>query len=294
MRIAANISGKADPRIVPEEIFVADIEPNLTDLSVSLLSHKSFYNRWYPVGNFPADLLHIIDGHWYDSNFNRLEFKQFLDNAAQISYPVAVKPNSSSYGGNGIYFAKDVDELKSYCHNKDNCIIQEKVEQHPFFASFHPSSLNTIRVYLYRSVKDHRLHILSMDLTVGRSGLNVNNETAGGIYSGITDEGYLVGYAVDKYGTRYERHPDTGETFDKAIPDIEGLKSFSLAVGEKILPITVIGLDLFYDKAGQWRMMEINTQSHSIRSAQYFGKPFFGEFTDEVIAYCQKNHWTLR
>lgn len=295
LRISANISGKADPRIVPEEIFVADIEPSLmVDPNLVFLSNKSYYNQRFPNGKFPADLLHLIDGQWYDRNFNRLEPEEWLSEIDTFIYPVVIKPSSDSYGGRGVYFAQEPKELIAHSRDMSDYVVQEKVEQHPFFESFHPTSINTIRVYLYRSVSDHQLHILSMDLTIGRSGSKVNNETVGGMYSGINENGTLVGYAVDKYGKRYEKHPDTGMSFDLTIPDIEGLKQFSLVLGKKMLPATLIGLDLFYDKKGEWKTMEVNTQSHSIRSAQYFGQPFFGEFTEEVIAYCKKNHWGLK
>ena len=295
LRISANISGKADPRIVPEEIFMADIEPSLiTDPDLGFLSNKSFYNQLFPAGKFPQDLLHRFDGQWYDRDFGRLDTKKFQQRISSFEYPVVVKPSSNSNGGQGVIFAGSKDQLIDHSSGIIHCVVQEKVRQHPFFASFHPQSINTIRVYLYRSVSDHRLHILSLDLTMGRSGASVNNEKCGGIYSGIQEDGTMVGYAVDKFGNTYKKHPDTGELFDQRIPDIDGLKQFAMRLGKQMLPAALVGLDLFCDEKGEWRAMEINTRSHSIRSAQYFGQPFFGGFTEEVIEYCSTHHWTIR
>jgi len=41
-------------------------------------------------------------------------------------------------------------------------------------------------------------------------------------------------------------------------------------------------------------MIEINLNSTTLMFAQYFGVPFFDQFTDEVRDYCITNHWTLK
>jgi hypothetical protein len=109
----------------------------------------------------------------------------------------------------------------------------------------------------------------------------------------INKEGFLNGYAVDKYGQRFTTHPDTGCNFNDKIPACDELKGLALKISERVYLNRVIGLDLCYDSSGRWRVIEINTKGHTIRFAQYGGQPFFGEFTNEVIEHCQKNHWTL-
>lgn len=294
LRITKNISGVSDANIVPEDIYVSDIEPSLEiDSSVNYLSNKSFYNRWFKEGNFPEEFLHNLEGQYYNSNLKKITFDKFKSLAKNQTYPVVFKPNWGTYGGKGVKFIESYENLIELSKNKNNFVVQEQIEQHSYFDKFNPVGLNTIRVYLYRSVLDDELHILTMALRMGKDG-SLDNETAGGIHTMINFDGSLNGYAVDKYGSKYYEHPNTGYKFNSIIPDYEGLKDLSTKVADKVFLSRVIGLDACLDKNGQWRIIEINTKGHAPRIAQYGGQPFFGEFTDEVIKYCKQNHWALQ
>lgn len=293
LRICSNISGVADSRIVPEDIFVSDIEPTLLkDSSANFLSHKSFYNKWFPKGLFPEDIVHCIEGRFYCKNLKEIDFSEFVRIADTQEYPLVLKPNKDSYGGNGIHFVKNSEELISLGKTGSDFVVQEQISQHPFFGKFNPIGLNTIRVYLYRSVKDEQLHILNMAFRMGKNG-SLDNETAGGIHTMIHPDGTLNGYAVDKFGVKYYEHPDTGHTFTSKIPAIDELKNLAKEVASKVFFARIIGLDVCLDDKGEWRVIEINLTGCTIRFAQYGGQPFFGKFTNEVINYCTQNHWTF-
>jgi len=294
LRICKNISGHADARIIPEDIFVSDIEPTLmSDDSVHFLSHKSFYNRWFSNGIFPKDIFHRIEGQYLDADLERSNFEDFKQASKDLVFPVILKPNKDTYGGMDINIVKNYEELLSLAKERKNFVLQEKIKQHEFFDQLYPDSLNTIKVFLYRSVKDDELHILSMALRMGKDG-SLDNETAGGINTYIRDDGYLNGYAVDKHGTKYQNHPNTKLEFSFQLPELDKLKSLALKVGEKIFFSRIFALDVCFDDQANWRVIEVNTLAQSIRFSQYGGQPFFGEFTDEVIAYCKEHHWGLR
>ncbi|MFH5885742.1 sugar-transfer associated ATP-grasp domain-containing protein [Halalkalibaculum sp. DA3122] len=294
LRICANMSGKSDARMVPEDIFVSDIEPTLMDNeSAHFFSHKSFYNRWFPDGTFPESFLHGIEGRYLDSDLKEIHFDELSQKAGTLSFPVVMKPNVDSFGGQDVFIVKSAEELIHRCRESQDFVVQERVLQHHFFEKFNPVGLNTIRVYIYKSVKDNTPHVLSMALRMGKGG-SLDNETSGGIHTRIRENGFLNRYAVDKYGTKYTEHPDTGYTFDIQVPAHEELKQFCLDVAGDVFFARIIGLDVTRDREGNWKVIEINTQGHTIRFSQYGGKPFFGEFTDEVIEYCKTNHWALQ
>ena len=293
IRICKNISGIADVRIIPEDIFISDIEPRLiTDESCHFLSHKSFYNQWFPADLFPQDLLHCIEGRYLDAGLNEISIAEVAEKACTISYPVVMKPNKDSFGGKDVFFVETAENLISLCESRDNFVVQEQIKQHDFFSKFNPAGINTIRVYVYRSVSNNVFYILNMALRMGKGG-SLDNETSGGIHTRINEDGFLNGYAVDKYGERFMIHPDTGYGFNEQVPQYEELKKLSLEVAQKVFFTRIIGLDVCLDESGQWRVIEVNTKGHTIRFSQYGGQPFFGEFTDEVITYCQNNHWIL-
>jgi len=293
-RACTNISGIALYKYIPEEIFRADIEPTLNQTpSVQYLTYKSFYGHWFPDNIFPHDYFHNIDGEWLDHNLNPISFSDVKSIASKLDYPVVVKPNRDSYGGKNIFFPQGSNELLTLIENKRDLLVQEKIKQDTFFNKFNQFGLNTVRVNIYRSVTDNRLHIINAVLRMGVGG-SLDNETAGGIVTMIRSDGYLNGFAVDKFGGKYFKHPDTGYTFDQKIPDYDGLVSTSLKVASKVLYARLVCLDLCYDSHGNWRMIEINIFGATIRFAQYHGTLFFGEFTDEVYNYCIQNHWALK
>lgn len=293
LRICSHISGKTDPRIIPEDIFVSDIEPTLNkNPSVNFLSHKSFYNRWFSKGIFPADILHNVAGQYLDADLSEIDFETFKEKCKEIQYPVVFKPNSDSYGGDGIYFIKNSEQLIQHAKDNSKFVVQEHIKQHDFFNRYNTQGLNTFRVYLYRSVTDNKLHIINIAFRMGVGG-SLDNETAGGIHTYINENGKMNGYAVDKYASKFTEHPDSGLPFDEVIRDFEGLKEISLKVGSKIFLARIIALDACYDENGRWRVIEINIEGNAIRFSQYGGVPFFGKFTDEVIDYCKNNHWTI-
>ena len=100
LRICSNISGIADPRVIPEEIFAVDIEPALTERGwCHFLQHKSLYAALFPCGQFPRVLLHGIFGSLYNSELElitRQKAKSIID---AFEYPILIKPNKDSMGG---------------------------------------------------------------------------------------------------------------------------------------------------------------------------------------------------
>lgn len=294
LKICWALSGTADPRIIPEEIFRADIEPTLNCFpEAKFQAHKSFYNRWFKKGIFPEDLLHIINGEILDSEYNSLTLQQTDEFCSTFTYPVVVKPNKDSYGGRGVRFVESAETLQKIIRQKNNVVIQKKIRQHPELAKYHDNSLNTVRVYLYKSVLDNQFYILGMLPRMGNGG-PLDNISSGGLASYISEQGKLPGYALGHSMNKYLEHPISGVPFTDLIPDCKGLKKLSLEVAQKLFLIRIVGLDLCYDITGRWRVIEINTTGHTIRSIQYFGKPFFGEFTGEVIEYCKRNHWAKK
>lgn len=294
LRICNNISNQTDKYIVPEEIFVSDIEPSLNNISeVKYISIKSFYNKWFDEGLFPKDYFHRINGEYLDQNLNPISKNDARNIAETIDFPVVLKPNYGSFGGDGVYFLENRKALLDKSDQLINFVVQEKIDQHPDLSAFHNYGLNTCRVCVYKSVSNNQIHVLNAALRMGVDG-SLDNETAGGIVSYITTDGELHGFAVDKYGKKFFKHPNSGLTFDQKIPNYDQLLEVSKQVAGRVYFARLVSLDLCYDCSGKWRPIEINLGGQTIRFAQYAGQPFFGDLTEEVIEYCIKNHWALK
>ncbi len=181
IRVSGNISGVIDPNLVPEEVFVADIEPTLNyDGTIEFLANKSFYEKWFPEMIFPKCFFHNIDGQWYNQELNQISLSEVEKTITDIKYPVVLKPNIDSFGGEGVCFPASSNELSGLVSTQKNFVVQEKIDQDPFFKKFNAVGLNTIRVCLYRSVKNNEIHVINAALRMGVGG-SLDNETAGGI-----------------------------------------------------------------------------------------------------------------
>jgi len=292
-RICSHLSGSPEVSVVPEEIYQADIEPTLNRHDSALFQcHKSFYNSRFEAGIFPADYLHSIDGEIFDSGLNPVQPEAARKMAKKFQYPLIMKPNAETRGGKSVQKVENQEKLIELMNTSRDYIVQEKIRQHTGLSRFHSFSLNTIRVDMYKSVFDNRIHLLHAALRMGKNG-SLDNLSSGGIVSYITKNGDLHGYALDKYGQKYRYHPDTNLSFTGQIPGFEQMQKVALSVSEKLFLMRTFSLDLCLDEKGRWRVIEINPAS-SIRFAQYAGQPFFKEFTDEVIEYCLNNHWALK
>ena len=291
LRVCYGTSGCAHAEIIPEDVYVSEIEPCLNRFRESnYLANKNFYNRWFGGSVFPDVFLHNIDGDFYDRAYRRLDPPQVDNLLNNLPYPVVLKPSVGPGGGRGVFFPKDRHTLKEKMVGQENFVIQQLIRQHEFLDRFNAAGLNTFRVCTYRSVVDNHLHILNISMRMGKGG-SLDNETAGGIVCNIHDDGSLHNYAVDKYAVKFFEHPDTHTSFSArhVIPRFAELQQLARDVAQDIYLTRLASLDVAMDAGGNWRLIEFNLLNQTIRFAQYAGKPFLGQFTHEVIEHCKQH-----
>ena len=295
VEICLNISGVFDKRIIPENIFAVDIERTLlSKRDAFFLANKSIYNKWFISSNFPYIYLHKIENVFYSDDFKMVrkggELNSILNS---IHYPVIIKPNIDTSGGANVNVCYNQTDLLRFLNKSNNLIIQELIKQNIFFEKIAPKSFNTVRVVLYKSVENNEWTVLHCTLRMGVDG-GFDNEAIGGIFCGIDSEGNLNNYAVNKYGEIFNKHPNSDFKFVGQLPLYEDLCQKSILIAEQLLYVRIVSLDMILDEDMLWRPIEVNLKYASIRFSQYIGKPFFGDYTDEVLRYCKSNHWTLR
>ncbi len=99
-RICKNLCGVGNPKYIPEEIYIADIEATLNhDKTADYIGNKSFYNHWFDKGVFPMDYFHCLDGEFLNANLERISQHELNQLFEEIKYPVVIKPNKDTYGG---------------------------------------------------------------------------------------------------------------------------------------------------------------------------------------------------
>lgn len=301
-KIYAYISGVDDSNYVPEDVYYLQIEPALNRIEFSrVYRDKNFFDRYNArmPGIFPAVLLRNIEGVYCDKDYNRMEnVRGFIESLKEEK--VVVKPSLDTGGGknihfftreNGILLDKKKKKLSfEFLENelKKNFLIQDYIKQHDYMKTFNKTSLNTVRIYTYRSVKDDKVAILTCGLRMGGKEALVDNRNAGGVAVGIAENGYLGDYATDKLGNKFFTPPSApGVTFSHLgpVPHFDEMKQMAVKLAKDYYYFRILAFDFCLEANGRIRLIEINFGGLGIVFQMNCG-PLFGEYTDEVINYC--------
>lgn len=172
-----------------------------------------------------------------------------------------LKPDTGSLGsGVSIIRSKDINDalnrVNSVIHGKKGTfVIEELIQQSPEMSVFHPSSINSIRLRVFRF--DDRIEVLPSNFRIGRGDSIVDNTGHGGI-SAALDENGLVLTACDSTGMYYETHPDTGEKIvGFQIPRWDEAVALANKLCQVVPKVRYVGWDLALTEKG-WVVIEGN------------------------------------
>lgn len=290
------------PDIVPEDIGRIIIEEKLDPPR-----YRDFYNdkSLYPVllGNkcVPQTLICRINGSVLleksllplptdvvtaCKGFDRIILKPSIDSSSGQGIELFTLKNNVYCNSNGDILSDDY--LLNY---SNNFVLQVAIEQHQDLAVFNKSSLNSIRIATYRSVKDESPHVLSAILRIGKTGSTVDNAHAGGRYIGIDiSNGKLGSYTCDQYGNKSTEWNDidfSASTY--FIPEWEKVLSFAEEVTRKIYHHRLLALDITVTKEGMPKLIEFNIGGFSYWLFEFTNQKPLGDYTKEIINYCIGN-----
>jgi hypothetical protein len=157
-------------------------------------------------------------------------------------------------------------------------ILEELIIQEKTMASFHPSSVNTLRIPTLRF--DDRVEIIHPRIRLGRGDSVVDNAGSGGIIGNIDLESGVVYAACDKKGIKYDTHPDTGVSIvGFKVPQFEEAVEMVKEMSQVLPKVRYVGWDLALRDDG-WVMIEGNDKGQL--GFQY---PNHEGFADELEKY---------
>tara|TARA_Y100001970_G_scaffold27492_1_gene33557 strand:- start:15230 stop:16351 length:1122 start_codon:yes stop_codon:yes gene_type:complete len=304
----SSIIDSNNPDFIPEDIYYGIVEKTLNNSKFNLsYADKNNLNKIVNSDMLCHIFVRNIDGVFYDNNYNMISVNNSnLFGFLKDNDKVIIKKSFDSAGGRSLnlffkknhkYLSKEKVTLSIDYLNKiylKNYLIQEYIIQHAYYEKFNQSSVNTVRVMTYRSVKNEKVNILHSVLRFGAENKFVDNQASGGFSCGIDKNGLLNDFYIDKNCKKYDikkvlndyRGNEIVYKFDEIIR-----KSKSLA---KLFPYhRIIGFDFCVDIDGNIKLIEINNNSIEINFIQISCGPLFGEFTDEIIDYCLKNNPTF-
>jgi hypothetical protein len=306
-RMYSHYSGVKSIDYVPDSLFYTHIEPMLNNLEYSRsFADKNMYGRLLDKSVLSLGVLRKIHGAYLDHDYQNVsDVDGFISNLAERFDGIMLKPSIDSQGGRsvvrlesreGAFFSGDEKVTREWLdkHFQDNFLFQELVEQHPFYAAFNSSSVNSLRITTYRSVKDESVHVLHGLLRVGTEGNVVDNVTSGGKACGVSPEGTLNGKVIDYKGKSYSKLGSVVLESEKQLFKYKEVVEVAKKLAAQQVYSRFTGFDFSVDKYERVVLIEINNFDVGINTLQFCNGPLFGRFTDEVIEYCVKQKTRFR
>lgn len=299
IRVYSAFSGIDSSDYVPDSLYFTHIEPLLNNKEYSRsFADKNMYSILFDKNIQPKTLLRKIHGTYLGPDYEMIkDVDVVLKNLSQNIDKIILKNAINSQGGksisllksiNGSLYSGDQEVTKKWLDSNylDHFILQEVVKQHPFYSAFNASSLNTLRVFTYRSVKDELVHVLHTVLRVGAAGAAMDNISSGGKACGINSDGTLKTECLDYYGNISNRLGEVELKPGMKLFEYGEIKELAKKVAAQQLYSRVIGFDFCVDEEGKVVLIELNNFDIGVNGLQILFGPLFGPFTDEVLKYC--------
>lgn len=232
-------------------------------------------------GNLPKMVLcRIGGGNILDSDylFADLPLSSYLQNESYI-----LKPSVDSSRGMGVMkfnlsgggdFSKDVELTKDYLlgFSNDFC-LQETVEQHSFMKNLCCTSINTIRLCVYRSVVTEKSVVTASIIRIGKEGSFVDNAHAGGMFIGVDIKtGELGKFVCDQYGNKKSIWNDIDfGAKGYVVPNWDKILNFAQDISSRVLHHRILQLDIYLKEDGVPGLIEYKYKKHKL-SALLLGR----------------------
>lgn len=300
LRYFTHVSGIADPRYVPDDLYHSIIERRLNDLDHAwYYADKNMYERLFDRERFVVTRLRNVSDTYLDRDFRPMTREAFAECFRELAEDCFIKPAVGSGGGRRITLVRrerggfrtsdgapfTFDDLER--RYRRDYVVQPVVRQHPALARFNPDSVNTLRVMTYRSVKDEAVVPLKATIRFGRRSMIVDNQTQGGVACGVRPDGTMLRHATTETGLKLTEHPDSGIAFDGVpVPNFAAVIEVVSEIARAAPPLRLLSFDVAIGERDSVCVVEINTRNQEVNFLQTSGGPLFGEYSDEVVAWC--------
>lgn len=199
-----------------------------------ILSDKARFNETYKK--------HIGRKFWVNRESTFEEFKDFTDGLTTLfckPVDLSLGTGTSKIELDGV----DLKELYDQLMGQPRMLVEECLTQHPEMAKFHPSTLNTVR--LFTILDNGKFDAFASFVRFGIKGVT-DNFSAGGIGCEVDPKtGIILTDGVTKDGTVFKTHPVSGFPFKGfQIPHWDKVLARSDAAIREVDNINYVGWDL--------------------------------------------------
>lgn len=288
-RFYKGFTGAFDAKYIPSDIYNPLFEYTFNERRYSLfLQHKSMLRSFIKKENRVKAIVDLIDKVFYDDNLDIIPLSEVTQLIKNEAAPIIVKPSMGSGGGSRVeYFEKGENvDLNKYIGGGDFS-FQRFFEEGEDLKRFNTDTVNTIRMITLNL--NGKCTILSSFLRIGKTGMKIDNLSAGGILVGVDKNGYLADYALDKDLNKFYSSPSGLVFKGMHLPSYRAIADFALKNHPHIPLAKLIAWDFAIDQNDNPIVIEINLDSGEIQFHQIYNGPLFGDRTEEVIEYVKQH-----
>lgn len=291
------VNGERTPKYIPNDVYAHIVWPYYNRIIgssndfVLAWRDKNSFGQLLPGVTFPKTIIHKVKGRYYDSDWNYVEaLPEKLYSTLSRYGEVIVKDALDTGEGRGVerVTISSVDDVAHIMESRksDNYLFQEVVKQHEFFSQFNKDSVNLMRINTWRH--GDRVEVLSPVLRFGMPGHATDvcfidgKEIVRGV--GITLDGCLKDTVLSLDG---EKTPLDAIVKNPAVkvPSWDRVIKMITENAKKLHYFDIIGWDVTVSEEGNPVCLEYNIQRPSVVFCQPNNGPFFGNFTDDVLAF---------
>ena len=283
------ISGKCDPRFVPEDIFYGVIERcfNNCNAAGTQTEDKNNYCFYVPEEYQPKVIVRYVRGVWFDGKLKPIDRSRAEALLKDCPQDVVGKPSMHSSGGSNVRrFSCGELSVEKIERMSEAYVVQECLRQESLVAAFNPDSMNTCRLVTFRRPWNGKTSVIAGMLRLGCGKAIVDNLAAGGVSADIAADGTIAPYAVDHDFGKVTEHPVSHKAFKGfSIPYYDKMRDVCVKVAERVPDFNLLSFDVIARPDGTPCIIEINATSMTLAQVQTV-RPLFGDETKEVIDWC--------
>lgn len=282
----SRLSGVESDRYLSMDVYYFFVVPALNRYDfINAYIDKNIYSDLFPMVRQPLTVVKNMHGHFYREG-QEISRDEAIEAVRSYQGEMMIKPTVETCNGDGVDQITDTsaDSLNTLFSRYDiNFIVQEKARQHPELQRVNPTSLNSMRLYTYRTLegKCEFLYPYSM-LRFGGKGAVKDNTSKGGGTCLIDRDGH-----VDDRVFRFKHMEisslkrETGVE-NLVVPCYNKVIDTLLAMHSKLPYFDYVGWDVTVDPDGEPLFIEFNLVP-AIEGPQLMAGPMFAEHLDEVV-----------
>lgn len=272
--VYAALSGGFREGWIPDNYYGAVVSPQLKGSHGAISGLKSMSGRVFDSQKFP-DVAYSINGKLLDTSYRVLSDNQQIMGALFGSGDQIIFKMDHSSRGDGVRFF-DKKTWSSVCLSAlGNGVFQQKIVQHPLFASFGSSAVATLRLTTLADTTGQ----VTLRAAYVRLGANGDLQVMSASHirvpvdlkSGRLD---TLGYLSD--WTTTVGHPASGKCFaNESIPSRRQSIDAVIALHQKVPFVACIGWDVAINEQGGVEIMEWNGEHNDIKFSEATQGPCF-------------------